>query len=490
MGFFTNAAESLLRSQEFVITNYDIYGNVNLTNPVSYLHFGLTNIPIYNSTNPSIRYSEKIHRLLQLAANIYDASRPNNYRISNSLPYPSVFRPIFFATNTATNRQIYIVGYTQVTNDAAFQMSKPFVDFTNSFIGTNNGNLWGIPWVVGAVKGLPAFDRYVSGTSWMVTRKLLFTRYPGTGTNSGIASKPPQYTNQFFIMSVSNFCGMDALNGYVSNINYPFQVVASNYVTVTMTNNSAQKPFGFSNSFSNTYTGGIASNFWPGFVNPTQTNGLLAFFQTNVFTLPQAYFSENKGKLLPVSGNLNVPGLNLGDAATTNGFLTNDLIQQYPWPVYGWTLSVTNRVMYALLDAGGQAFDFVNLGPFGITMNLTNLLVTGTPTPSVQPGGVGGAPSPSDWLPGPRVPGFHPCGMLNQISNCITSIHLPTTTFFGNFLEQTPPTQVCILAPLMTPPPLCSPAKQLYWWLMIRWFITRWAISRRPVELKSRIWCS
>ena len=130
---------------------------------------------------------------------------------------------------------------------------------------------------------------------------------------------------------------------------------------------------------------------------------------------------STKGKILPVSGNLNVPGFNLGDAVTNGAFLTNDLSQQYPWPVYGWTLTVTNRVMYALLDAGGQAFDFVNLGPFGIAMNLTNLLVTGTPTASIQPGGAGGAPSPNYWNPTPAGPGLPTIGMTNQIYNGITS---------------------------------------------------------------------
>ena len=223
---------------------------MNLTNPVSFIHFGLTNIPIYNSTNPSIRYTERIHRMLQLAANIYDASRTNTIIASATSSLPIGLPPAFLRHQYGgTNRPIYIVGYTQVTSDAV----RPDDARRHSWISPirrispTTDNVWGVPWVVGAVKGLPAFDRYVSGTSWMVTRKLLFKRqnpFLLNGTLLGSANLPPATdgTNQFFIMSVSNFCGMDAWNNYASNINYPFQVVASNYVTITLSNNSAQNP--------------------------------------------------------------------------------------------------------------------------------------------------------------------------------------------------------------------------------------------------------
>src|SRR5580692_1384628 len=83
--FFTNQANALLLPQ---------FG------------FGVSNIPIYSSTNPAIAYSASLHYLLQSAANAYDATTP----ATNS---PSVFRPLFsWQTNT-----LYIVGYAAVTND-------------------------------------------------------------------------------------------------------------------------------------------------------------------------------------------------------------------------------------------------------------------------------------------------------------------------------------------------------------------------------------
>src|SRR5262249_41510251 len=60
--FFLTTAEVLLRSQ---------------------LPFGVTNIPV----SPTNYYSQAVHRLLQEAANLVDATSTN--------PFPSVFRPEF-----------------------------------------------------------------------------------------------------------------------------------------------------------------------------------------------------------------------------------------------------------------------------------------------------------------------------------------------------------------------------------------------------------
>jgi hypothetical protein len=449
LAFFTNAAESLLRSQNFRITNYDNLGNIIQTNPLSYIHFGLTNIPVYNSLNPSIRYTEQLHRMLQVAANIYDATRSDAVVSNGVLPHPSVFRPLFYTTNYGkTNQVLYIVGYTQVTNDAGNRIAnmlppegginrgiglKPPWDTT---IGTND-NVWGIPWVVGAVKGLPAFDRYVSGTSWMITRKLLFTRYQAgtsTGANgnytNGITSKPPQFTNQFFIMSISNTCGMDAWNSYTNTIaTTNLRVFATNFVTVTLNNNAPVNPRAYVFSFSNAFAGPISNNFWRGFsfssraINPFMSNAMLAYLQTNPVPLPQAYFSQSVNGLLPISANMSTTNFNLGQLITTNGGFQSYDLTQTTWPFYNWTLSVTNVVMYALVDAvTGQAYDFVNLGPFGTNLVLTNILTSATIPPPVLPGGGSGSgPVSSANYWDPTLVPFQPTrGVLNQITNGIS----------------------------------------------------------------------
>ncbi len=85
-GFFTNVASRLLSSQ---------------------LNVNLAHIQIY----PTNEYTPAVHRLLQVTANIYDATTTNFY--------PSVFRPLFWKTNEFIGNDvyqtnIYITGYQYV----------------------------------------------------------------------------------------------------------------------------------------------------------------------------------------------------------------------------------------------------------------------------------------------------------------------------------------------------------------------------------------
>jgi len=466
LAFFTNAAESLLRSQDFRVTNY----LVTVVPPnqayfvptnISYIHFGLTNIPVYNSLNPSIRYTEQLHRMLQLAANIYDATT-NHVVPAGSLPYPSVYRPLFFSTNYGgTNQVLYIVGYTQVFTDGATRIGNmlPPKGPANSAVGLKlpwdptigtNDNVWGIPWVVGAVKGLPAFDRCISGTSWMITRKLLFKRRPAPGNALyGDTSQPPAHdgTNEFFVSSVSNYCGMDALNSYAANVTILFEIIATNCVSIVLTNNSALNPGGIATNVGS-WTN-FTTNFWRGYgsmVNADMAGGMLAVLQTNVTALPQAYFSETKGRFLPVSGDINIPNFDISQWANTNGGFQLADLSQTTWPVYNWTLSVTNLVMYALVNATpgpdyGKVFDFVNLGPFGTNLVLTNILNSVAFHPVTQPGGGGSgssvAQSSSNYWDPTLVPGRPSQGVLNQIANGMSLSPYFTAELNGKTTVQT-----------------------------------------------------
>ena len=101
--FFTNAADRLLRS--YYPTNFCVASNGTeyyVTN------LNINFIPIY----PVNYYTPAVHRLLQLAANMYDASTNKSTAL---LPadYPSVFRPYFGVWGTGTKAVIYITGYTE-----------------------------------------------------------------------------------------------------------------------------------------------------------------------------------------------------------------------------------------------------------------------------------------------------------------------------------------------------------------------------------------
>ena len=73
LGFFTNVASRLLAEE---------------------LNVNLTRIQIY----PTNQYTPAVHRLLQVAANLYDATTNRYYDPvpdTNTIPLPTVFRPFF-----------------------------------------------------------------------------------------------------------------------------------------------------------------------------------------------------------------------------------------------------------------------------------------------------------------------------------------------------------------------------------------------------------
>ncbi len=78
----------------FGLTNFPYFG---LTNQVP--AFGVTNIPVL--ANGQFVYSAAVQRVLQLAANMYDATTNRAFVIGSGKNYPSVFRPLF--TRNGTN---------------------------------------------------------------------------------------------------------------------------------------------------------------------------------------------------------------------------------------------------------------------------------------------------------------------------------------------------------------------------------------------------
>jgi len=384
--FFTNAADLLLRSQAFVYTNWqtNILGQfVYSTN-----YCGITNIPVcVIMTNKGVvtvsyLYNEQVHRMLQLAANIYDAINNTNLATVNAIAapiyHPSVFRPelqwVTYTGASGSTNILTIIGYQQVSNSTPVfstivgsgfkDMTISSPPYTNGI--TTNDYVWGVPWVVGANKGLPAFNGYNYTSRIYYNRELLFIR----GTNSdGVTpdtNHPPIWTNQFYTMCISNSIGMDAWNPYTNDFKgvSGLTVFATNYVTVTLTNN-----YNWGSTFTNSnyYWNGTPFT-WPGWHNmaatPNKTE-FRTFLTTNFTSTPLGYFSDNLKQyfLLP-------------DAPFyTNGFQPQDL-NQTGWPVHNWTLNITNRLCYALFDGTAQSgtlLDFVNLGPFGTSVSITNL---------------------------------------------------------------------------------------------------------------------
>ena len=89
--FFTNAVDALLRKQGYT--------------------FGVNAIPVF--TNNTFVYTPSVQRLLQLAANILDATTNRTYAGATTYPFlPTVFRPVF---GPVVKGSVYITDFKEVT---------------------------------------------------------------------------------------------------------------------------------------------------------------------------------------------------------------------------------------------------------------------------------------------------------------------------------------------------------------------------------------
>ncbi len=245
--FFTNAANRLLLTyttnwfqknpSNFLATYYGFTGNAAnyyWSNSVTHAittndptGFGLTNVPFFGMTNEipgfglgnlpvmigsNLIYSPSINRLLQLAANIYDAS--TNYF------YPHVFRPNFYK---AAGGDVFITGFEEVERVGSIndpQLAQP-IDIsvlpTGASAGASAVNVYGIPWIIGAKKHLPSFNGFYSFNTMQVLRKIQVSRSELVTWSGLDASK--FRTNQMIVMSLTNHIGFGYWNSYATN--YP-----------------------------------------------------------------------------------------------------------------------------------------------------------------------------------------------------------------------------------------------------------------------------
>ena len=252
--FFLAAADQMLRtySSFWYSENSNAYiGTFSVTNS----SFGITNIPVWVSNR--FVYTPSVQRLLQLAANIYDAS--SNY--NNNLPH--VYRPLFRRVLHGTNNDIYIMGYIAVNSvkgPADNQLALPY-DVTQLSSATKvpivDGygpvNVYGVPWIIGAKKGLPNFNQLSLLSAAQVTRKLEFTRASLKATSFT--------TNQAYIIGVSNQLGVTFWNSYSNAYPRNLRVVVADTLSMAMTNRFYHPWLGLATS---NYFYDVSINRWPG----------------------------------------------------------------------------------------------------------------------------------------------------------------------------------------------------------------------------------
>jgi hypothetical protein len=389
IGFFTNAADLLLRSQPFVFTNYVFNAALNqyvpaiAPQPLTITnYFSLTNIVVYSASQPGIVYNEQVHRMLQLAANIYADAYSNTLPV-NLVPHPPVFRPQFSILRDSSGKSnvlVTITNFVQVTNNGYSQITsgKGFFELTNAAafgLADNQFNFWGIPWVVAAVKGIPTFNQYSYNNQVYYARQLQFVRFPDASNPGKYKVAPPfQYTNQFYEISVSNIFGMDIWNPYSTYFASAngLYVVAYSHNTVIVSNS-----VGWTTNYDADYRTYVTSPTniagpnipWRGWQNVAAQKLNIGQFktllQTNFITLQTGYYSDS-----------------------LNQFITNDIhnsvriqpgdTNQTKYQTHSWFVTVTNHVYYALFDgnpvSGARLLDFVNLGPFGSSFPVTQYL--------------------------------------------------------------------------------------------------------------------
>ncbi|MCX6916717.1 MAG: hypothetical protein NT167_27345 [Verrucomicrobia bacterium] len=158
--FFTNAAIRLLANAGFTVGDPRYATNILVTNYVNGVLSTNLHIPLW----PTNFYTPSVHRLLQLAANIYDASTNRTFGVLTATNgFPSVFRPIFTSLNSGN--QIFIAGYEEVGAASDFlylPVLDPALPGDRKKLGREDQMVWGVPLVIGARKGLPNFNKFSS----------------------------------------------------------------------------------------------------------------------------------------------------------------------------------------------------------------------------------------------------------------------------------------------------------------------------------------
>jgi hypothetical protein len=324
--FFTNAANKLFSAHA------DFAGE----------NLATGNIQVY-PTNQN-HYSPAVNRMLQMAANMYDASTNKITAAPDDFDYPSVFRPVF-GVRGGTN--IFIVDYVEVTNGLNIPTPyslqddvTPLIAAINAGGASNVVNIYGIPWVVGVRKGFPNFNKFSMQNTIQLSRKLQITR------PSASAALSSWHTNIQYTIGVSNILGAEAWNSYRAA--YPravrFRVFQRTAMTVT-------NEFGIltNNVFANSNNILLAANSWPGFPNSQSTNGNMASFQVplslNYAALPASVYHAPLGlfDVRTLSSTFFEPTWNTG----------------YPQPKFG--VNFTNRLQFVMVDeTSGRVIDYVH----------------------------------------------------------------------------------------------------------------------------------
>jgi hypothetical protein len=389
----------------FGLTNLPVFG---MTNQIP--AFGVTNIPVYENTN--FVYQPAVNRVLQLAANLYDASTTNFY--------PTVFRPILEHDNLGnvlivgfTNLFSFGGGFNTVTGSGDPQLASPFLitaltNYSTSFtplkynLGTASGynvNVYGVPWILGAKKGFPSFNKLGMEDAIQVARKLQVARKNFATAGTTPKASDFAYTNQLYNFSISKTIGIECWNSYATTYSNKVYINVQDVVSMWITNSYNLPPTYFSDYVMAT---NIVVQPWPGYQVGSANSFVVPIFQT-------AYLLTNDDFYFGTSGPKGFQPEIYNYGWETNRY-TFDL------PIFG--LLTTNELQLSMLDYSGVQYhviDYVQLDGPNKIRNISAALQTNSASVSYD----------NMWSVANNAAGV-PYGIINQWDASIQSLALNT----------------------------------------------------------------
>ncbi|MBN8246957.1 MAG: hypothetical protein J0L84_05880, partial [Verrucomicrobia bacterium] len=268
--WFTNAAHRLLLSEFNVALPFRVPGvpdqipglAVHGAAAVGQVDPGLTNqgarvvIPMNGGLQTNYVYDAQVHRLLQVAANIYDGA--NNRFLGTGderVALPTVFQPIFYR-DIRTPEVLRLHGFQEILGGTEeFLSRRPWVTADQAINRLQQGfpndeetsrgafNVFGMPWVVGAKKDLPTFNEALWQTVVQPTRRLRVLRSSIndklTPPELPFAATGSKFRTQFqFLLNITNMVGLEAWNAYPRQFNRPVRIFATNVMDLVVRDES------------------------------------------------------------------------------------------------------------------------------------------------------------------------------------------------------------------------------------------------------------
>lgn len=341
MGFFTNVATRLLHSE---------------------LGLDLNAIQVY----PTNQYTPAVHRLLQVAANIYDATTNRSFN-GTSDPYcPTVFRPLYRRTTIGTNTVVLINGYREVhgTTIISPAVGAPELELdaspdaleaipplgTEPGIERNEPLISGFPLVIGARKGFPNFNEFATQTYIYVSRYLEFRRI--------VINGPVVSTNQMYVANITNAFGLEAWNSYSNTYPRNLQMLVHSEMTAVLANELE------SALLTNRVTEdtNLMIGSWPGWtnVNASAASFVLPWSGSNgCIFLPSSTYVSQPPQFVPLTHAFAGANRNIYD-------------------VPHWFLNLSTRLRFVLVDTmADRIVDFVDLNSLQSTIDIEYVLAMG-----------------------------------------------------------------------------------------------------------------